>query len=181
MRRVVASLILGGLAGALSAFSHGVAGGPVGLGPLLVIIVASGVAFAALPRRMRGVSGIVTVLLLIQLAAHLWLEAVHPHHHGPAGGSHAHGIAGAIEHALTPGMLMMWMHFLAVIVGAVLIFAVRPLLESILGHAASWFNPEPRIIRVPTFATRRPWSPPRTCRPLVLAHIIEGRGPPVVA
>jgi hypothetical protein len=181
VRRIFASLVLGGMAGALSAFSHGVAGGPVGLGPLLIITIASGVAFAGLPRRLRGVGGIVALLLVIQLAAHMWLEAVHPHHHGVVGGSPAHGITGAIEHALTPAMLMMWMHFLAVIIGAVLILAVRPLLETILGHVASWLNPEPGIIRIPTFATTRPWSPPGTCRRVVLAHIIEGRGPPVFA
>lgn len=181
MRRILASLVLGGIAGALSAFSHGVAGGPVSLGPLLIIALASGVAFAALPRRLRGVGGVVALLLVIQLAAHLWLEALHPHHHGAVGGSHAHGIAGAIEHALTPEMLMMWMHLLAVIIGAVLILAVRALLETILGHVASWFSPTPGIVRVPVCATRRPSSPPGRLRPIVLAHIIEGRGPPVPA
>ncbi len=180
MRRVVASLLLGGLAGALSAFSHGVAGGPVGLVPLLVIIVVSGIAFAVLPRRMRGLGGIVSLLIAIQLVAHLGLEIVHPHQHGGPAGSHAHGLAGAIEHALTPGMLMMWAHLLAVIVGAILIVAIRPLLESLLGHVASWLAPVNGLVSVPTFATRRPWSPPLTCRPVVLTHIIEGRGPPVL-
>lgn len=181
MRRVVASLILGGLAGALSAFSHGVAGGPVGLVPLIVIVVVSAIAFAMLPRRMRGLGGVIALLLAIQLAAHLWLEAVHPHQHGGSAGSHAHGLAGAIEHALTPGMLMMWAHLLAVIVGAILIVAIRPLLESLLGHVASWLTPANRLVSAPTFATRSPWASPRSCRLTLLTHIIEGRGPPVFA
>ncbi len=178
MRRVVASLLLGGLAGALSAFSHGVAGGPVGLIPLLVIVVVSAIAFAVLPRRMRGLGGIVSVLIAIQLVAHLGLEMVHPHQHGTA---HAHGFAGAIQHALTPGMLMMWAHLLAVIFGAILILAIRPLLESLLGHIASWLTPANGLVSVPTFATRSSWTSPRSCRLTFLTHVIEGRGPPVIA
>jgi hypothetical protein len=182
MRRTVASLLLGALAGALSAFSHGVAGGPVGLVPLLVIVVVSGIAFAVLPRRMRGPGGIVSLLIAIQLVAHLWLEAVHPHQHGGSAGSQAHGshgIAGAIEHALTPGMLMMWSHLVAVIVGAILILAIRPLLESLLGHVASWLTPATGLVSAPTFATTSSWTSARSCRLTMLTHIIEGRGPPV--
>lgn len=185
MRRIVTSLVLGGLAGALSAFSHGVAGGSVAAGPLLTIIAASGLAFVALPRRLRGLTGIVSLLIAIQFAAHLWLEVADPHQHGAphvtaSGESQAPGLAGAIEHALTPGMLMMWAHLLAVIVGAILILALRPLLETLLGHAATWFTPLV-VMGSPVYpAAATAWLQPRNGRPELLAHTIEGRGPPVL-
>lgn len=181
MRRIVASSILGASAGALSAFSHGVAGGMVGLGPLLVIMVGSAVAFAALPRRWRGLGGTVVLLLGLQLLAHLWLEMAHPHGHGAVVEESAHGITGAITHALTPGMLMMWAHLLAVVAGAALIVCLRPLLERLFAHAVRWWT---RLFESPVlqWKTSSPaFSACRSARTTLLAHVIEGRGPPVLA
>lgn len=181
MRRIVASSILGASAGALSAFSHAVAGGAVGLGPLLVIMLGSAVAFAVLPQRLRAMTGVVTLLLVLQLVAHLWLEMAHPHGHGAMAQEPAHGIAGAITHALTPGMLMMWAHLLAVVAGAALIVCLRPLLERLLARASRWWTQpfDTPVIR------RKSWSPAfsalRSVRSTLLAHVIEGRGPPVLA
>lgn len=182
MRRIAASAILGGFAGALSAFSHGVAGGAVGLIPLSIIVAISALIFAVLPRRLRGVSGTIAVLIGIQLLAHLWLEAVHPHHPAIAGGHmSSHGLAGAIAHALTPAMVMMWAHLFAVVAGGVLILALRPLMETLLEAVTSWLSPRRARSGVPALSLPSSWSSPRNGRPLLLTHIIEGRGPPAFA
>lgn len=180
MRRTVASAILGGLAGALSAFSHALAGGALGWSHLLVITAVSALIFAILPRRMRGLGATVVVLIALQFVAHLWLEVVHPHHHGAAA-AHAHGLAGAIEHALSPGMVMMWAHLLSVVIAAALIVVVRPLLETLLSRIGAWAAPTPQwlpIPRPPGGVIESSYSPHRD---LLLAHTIEGRGPPVFA
>lgn len=176
MRRVAASLILGGLAGALSVFSHAAAGGAVHPGPVLLIVAGSAVAFAAAPARMRGLGGTVGLLIAVQMGAHLWLETVNSHHGTQ---SHGHGVAGAIEHALSPGMLMMWTHLAAVIVGAVFITVVRPLLETMLARAAIGLIAWPVPAEAPRCIRSLSQTSAHAMRSFLLAHSIEGRGPPV--
>jgi hypothetical protein len=180
MRRLITGTLLGAGAGALTAFSHGVAGGAVGVGPLLAVVGVAAVVFAVLPRRLRGLGGLVSVLLVLQLLAHVWLESVHPHAHGGST-SHAHGISGAIAHALTPGMLMMWAHLLAVVVGAAAIVALRPLLEAAIDAISGWWSLPVPSRPAPPRVRWSPTTPASTRRPVLLAYVMAERGPPVPA
>jgi hypothetical protein len=177
--RVAKIAAFGAITGGLSAFSHAVAGGMLGGVHLLVITAFSALAFAALQRWMNRPIVLVAALLSLQLVAHVWLEAVHPHQHGGASlGGHAHGVAGAIEHALTPGMLMMWSHFAAVIAAVLVYVVARPL----VGLLSFCFTSAPQVASTPVAAPIQP-ALPEAWLPVVQQHfltpVISRRGPPV--
>lgn len=131
---------------------------------------------------MRKPVVLVAALLGLQLGAHMWLEAVHPHAHVAAAGgaSHSHGVSGAIAHALTPGMIMMWAHFAAVIAAVTLLGLMRPLL-----HALAYVVAQLHAIRLVPIVSQYPLRPVCIGLPTLslrgLTRTTPRRGPPIFA
>jgi hypothetical protein len=146
-----------------------------------ISIVSAGV-FALLHRWMRAPVVLVSALLGLQLCAHVWLEMVHPHAHMAASNAagHADGVNGAIAHALTPGMMMMWAHFAAVTAGVALYSVARPLMNLVAYVVARLRSPRPvpvamRLVPAPVFVGGLPQSLRG------LTYSTPRRGPPVLA
>ncbi|MFY9331338.1 MAG: hypothetical protein WAO41_06630 [Candidatus Nanopelagicales bacterium] len=182
MTRVAAAAAFGALAGSLSAFSHAVGGGTLSMFHLAAISIVSAGVFVLLHRWMRAPVVLVSALLGLQLGAHVWLEMAHPHAHMAASNAagHAYGLDGAIAHALTPGMMMMWAHFAAVIAGVALYSVTRPLMNFLAYAVTRLRSPRlvpvaMRLVRVPVFIGGLPQSLRG------LTYSTPRRGPPVLA
>lgn len=186
---------LAALSGALAAGSHAAAGGAApGLAVLLMVVVLVPImaALLALTTSLLALTG---VLIGLQVGAHVWLGALHPHAGAPAGrapvldhAAHASGASASGGAGHAPGILetviggtqgpMLWAHVAAIVATVAFWGLMRPLADALVRLLAPVGAPHPPPRRPRVLGVVRD---ARRVSVQILSGVLDRRGPPVLA
>lgn len=180
MARTLPGLLLGIVAALLASLGHAAGGGAVAPALIAILIVASGLVFAAALELRAPLWVLAALGALIQLAGHILLAPLGGH---VGSGGHAHGMPGqvargaldsTVAHLAYGGLAMITMHVLA-FSALIAILALAGPLVGLLVSLAHVLTPVSLPVRsgahAPVVVRRRTQSH-------FLRHVVVRRGPP---